>query len=68
MRLWYDDWPVPVKPIADDSVAIKRLLDNPRFGVLTEIRYGYKRHLSQEFEAAIAAAETILAEIEKSAD
>ena len=36
--------------------------------VLAEIRYGYRRHLNDEFEAAIAAAEAILEEIERSAD
>ena len=68
MRHWYDEWPIPGRSIADDPVAIKRLLDNPRFRLLTEIRYGYKRHLSEEFEAAIAAADVILSEIEQSSE
>ena len=66
MRQWYDDWPIPVKSISEDSDAIKRLLEDPRFRVLVEVRYGYKRHLTGEFEAAITAAEAIIAEIEKS--
>ncbi|MHC4071649.1 MAG: hypothetical protein ACYTGS_06395 [Planctomycetota bacterium] len=66
MREWYDDWPIPVKSISEDPDAIKRLLEDPRFRVLAEVRYGYKRHLTGEFEAAIAATEPILAEIEKS--
>jgi hypothetical protein len=66
MRQWYDDWPIPVKSISEDSDAIKRLLEDPRFRVLAEVRYGYKRHLTGEFEAAITAAEAIIAEIEKS--
>jgi len=43
-------------------------MQDPQFRVLVEIRYGYKKHLTGEFEDAIAAAEAILAEIEKSAD
>lgn len=68
MRQWYDDWPIPGKSISEDPDAIKRLLEDPRFRVLAEIRYGYKKHLTGEFKAAIAAAEAILAEIEKSAN
>ena len=66
MRQWYDDWPIPLGSVSEDPQALKRLLEDPRFRVLTEIRYGYKRHLSQEFEIAIGAAEAILLEIEKS--
>jgi len=66
MRQWYDHWPIPVKSISEDPEAIKRLLEDPRFRVLAEVRYGYNRHLRGEFEAAITAAEAILAEIEKS--
>jgi len=66
MRHWYDEWPVPAKSISDDPVAIKKLLADSRFRVLSEIRYGYKRHLTQEFEIAIDAAEAILLEIENS--
>jgi len=64
MRNWYDDWPLPAKSISDDSHAMKRLLEDPRFRVLAEVRYGYKRHLTGEFETAISEAEAILAEIE----
>lgn len=66
MSQWYDDWPIPVRSISEDPEAIRRLLGDPRFRVLAEIRYGYKRDLTGEFEAAIAAAELILAEIEAS--
>lgn len=68
MRQWYDEWPLPLNPISADPDAVKRLLEDPRFRVLAEIRYGYKRHLTGEFEAAIDAAEAILAEIELSLD
>lgn len=67
MRHWYDDWPVPGTPIADNPDAIDHLLTDPSFRIVTEIRYGYKKHVTGEFEKAIAAADKILAEIEKSA-
>jgi hypothetical protein len=51
---------------SEDPDAIKRLLEDPKFRVLAEIRYSLKRHLTGEFEGAIAAAEAILAEIETS--
>ena len=68
MNRWYADWPVPVRSVSDDPNAIERLMQDPRFRVLVEIRYGYKRHLTGEFERAIAAAEAILADIEISID
>jgi len=68
MRQWYDDWPIPSGPVSEDPEALKRLLEDPKFRVLTEIRYGYKRHLTQEFEVAIAGAEAILLEIGKSTE
>ena len=68
MRQWYDDWPIPSRSVSENPEALKRLLEDPKFRVLTEIRYGYKRHLSQEFELAIAGAEVILLEIDKSID
>ena len=46
MRQWYNDWPIPAKSISEDPDAIKQLLEDPKFRVLTEVRYGYKRHLT----------------------
>jgi len=66
MRQWYDDWPLPLKTISENPDAIKRLLEDPKFRILAEVRYGYRKHLTGELEAAIAAAEAILVEIEKS--
>jgi hypothetical protein len=66
MRYWYDDWPIPGTPISEDPAAMKQLLEDSRFRVMVEIRYGYKRHLTEEFHLAIAAAEEILLEIDKS--
>ena len=60
------DWPIPTKSIADDPDAIQQLLGDQKFRILVEIRYGFKMHLTGEFESAIAAAEEIIAEIRKS--
>ena len=54
-------------PIADDPDASKQLLNDPSFRIVAEIRDGYTKHLTGEFEKAIAAADEILVEIETSA-
>ena len=64
MRALYDDWSIPENSISEDPDTIKRLLEDPKFRVLAEIRYSLKRHLTGEFEGAIAAAEAILSKIE----
>ena len=60
------NWPVPTTPVADDPDTIETLLSDPRFRVIAEIRYGFKVHLTEEFDSAIAAVDEILAEIRKS--
>jgi hypothetical protein len=66
MHHWYPDWPIYKRSVSDDLSTVKRLLQDPQFRILVEIRYGYKRHLTGEFDAAIAAVEAILLEIENS--
>jgi hypothetical protein len=66
MRLDDQSWSAPAKSIADDPAAIEQLLGDEKFRILAEIRYGYKLHLTGELESAIAAAEEILSEIERS--
>ena len=51
---------------SEESAVIKRMLEDPRFRHLVEIRLGFKEHLTGELETASAAAEKILSEIEKS--
>ena len=68
MSQWYSDWPIPVQSISSDPDAIARLLDDPKFRVLVEVRYGFQRHLTDEFEAAISAADEIVSEIDESID
>ena len=60
-----DDRPTPEGSISNDPDAIRRLLEDPKFQVLAEVRYRFKEHLIVEIEIAIAAAEAILAEVEK---
>ena len=60
------DWPMAAKSLAEDADALSRLLSDAEFQVLVEIRYGYGSHTTGEFEQAIAAADEILEEIDKS--
>jgi hypothetical protein len=59
------DRPTAERSISNDPDAIRQLLEDPKFHVLTEVRYRFKEHLIVEIETAIAAAEAILAEVEK---
>jgi hypothetical protein len=68
MGFWYDDWSIPARPIASDDEALRNLLNDSRFRSMVEIRYGYRKHLTEEYEAAIAAVDAILTEIERSLD
>lgn len=68
MSTWYQDWTIPMRSISDDPDSVSRLLGDPEFRVLAELRYGFKRHLTEEFETALAATEEILEEIERSLD
>jgi len=66
MSKWYKDWTVPVRSVSDDPDAVARLLQDSEFRVLIELRYGFKRHLTEEFETALVAVEEILEEIDRS--
>ncbi len=66
MSLWYDDWPYEARMISENPDAVAKLLDDPRFRELFEIRYGYNRHLAEEFDEALAEAAAIIEEIEGS--
>ena len=66
MHQWYDEWSLPRKSLSDDPDMISRLIGDETFRAMVEIRYGYKRHLTVEFEIAIDAVDAILAEIESS--
>ena len=66
MHQWYDEWSLPRKSLSDDPDMISRLIGDETLRAMVEIRYGYKRHLTVEFEIAIDAVDAILAEIESS--
>jgi len=57
--------PTPERSISNEPDVIRQLLEDPKFHVLAEVRFRFKGHLIVEIETAIAAAEAILAEVEK---
>jgi hypothetical protein len=64
MSTWPDQWSGSFRSVADDPEALARLLSDPEFASLLETRYGFKRHASGEYRAAIEAVDGILAEID----
>ena len=68
MASWYDDWSIPARPVVSDVTTLRHLLNDSRFRSMVEIRYGFRKHLTEEYEAALAAADAILTEIERSLD
>jgi hypothetical protein len=66
MHQWYDEWPLPRRMPSDDPELVPRLLGDENLRVMVEISYGYKRHLTEEFDIAIAEVNAILAEIDSS--
>ena len=66
MHQWYDEWPLPLRLPSDDPDLVSRLLSDEKLHAMVEIRYGYHRHTTEEFDTAIATVNTILAEIESS--
>jgi len=68
MGFWYDEWSIPARPIASDADALRRLHNDSRFRSMVEIRYGFRMHLTEEYEAALVAVDSILMEINRSLD
>ena len=66
MHRWHDEWPLPRTSLSDDPELVSRILGDSTLRNLVAMRYGYKRHTTDEFEIAIAAVDAILAEIEAS--
>ncbi len=60
------DWPTAAMSLSEDSDALSGLMSDPEFLTLIELRYGYGAHTTGEFEKAIAAADEILFELDKS--
>ena len=66
MQRWYDEWPLPLRLPSNDHDLVTRLLGDETLRAMIEINYGYKRHLTDEFDIALAAVNTILTEIDLS--
>ena len=66
MHQWYDEWSLPRNSLSGDPDMVSRLIGDETFREMVEVRYGYKRHLTIEFEFALDAVDTIIAEIESS--
>jgi hypothetical protein len=62
----FGSWPVPSRSLGDDPESLVRLLSDPQFRTIIELRYGYKAHLSEEFASAMTAIDEILVEIDRS--
>jgi hypothetical protein len=58
--------PYAIGRSSEESAAVKRMLEDPKFRHLVEIRLSFQEHLTGELKNAIAAAELILAEIDLS--
>ncbi len=58
-------WPARVGRIDRDPVAARRLLSDPEFKALVEVRYSYWHHAGGEYRAALRAAEEILSLLDR---
>jgi hypothetical protein len=66
-KSWTDEsWKLPTRTIADDPDRVNTILNDPEFQTLVELRLGYKYHLNEELDEAIAAAQDILRGIDAS--
>jgi hypothetical protein len=63
MSTWPDNWSGPSRSVADDPDALARLLSDPQFSVILEVRLGYNHHTTGEYRMAMEAVERILDEI-----
>jgi hypothetical protein len=66
MSTWPDNWSGASRSLADDPQALDRLLFDPQFSVILEVRLGYNHHATGEYRMAMEAVERILDEIQAS--
>jgi len=66
ISLWKDQSLNAPRSIVNNPEALTRLLTDPEFTVILELRVGFKMHATGEFQAALDAVGEILAEINKS--
>lgn len=55
-----DPWPGGISRVSADPAAARRLLADPEFRSIVEIRYSYWHHAGGEYRSALQAAEEIL--------
>ena len=60
------EWPVPARLIAEEPETIERLVGDPEFCAIVDIRYGELDHLQTEYEDLLESIERILERIEQS--
>lgn len=69
MEVWFPElWQLETSQLSADPVALERLLSDPAFHSMVQIRYGYRLHLIQEFDAALVAIAEILERVAHSID
>ena len=61
-----EDWPLELRSITEDPEAMERLLTDPEFETLLEVRYGFLSHTTGEYETAREEINEILELIEAS--
>ena len=67
MEDWFpNDWQAETTRLSEDAVAVERLLGDASFHSLVQFRYGYRIHLVEEFDSALAAVRTILEQVGES--
>ena len=54
-------WPVETSRIDSDPGSVRRLLSDPEFKAIVSVRYAFWHHAGGEYQAALDAAEEILA-------
>jgi hypothetical protein len=59
-------WPLPTQSISAESETTSRLIEDPAFCTLIEIRYGHMNHTLDEYDALGVAIAEILREIDTS--
>ena len=60
------EWPLPTRSIKDDPDGLSRLLADPEFEVLVEMRHADYSHIGFEYETALQAMNEILNAIDHS--
>lgn len=61
-----EDWPLEMQSLTGDPEAMKRLLTDPEFETLLEVRYGFLSHTTGEYQTALEEIDKILEQIDAS--